>query len=436
MARTIVAVVLSLLVLNVARAQTPDAAVPPGEVLTRVREHYRAGPVCERMRIEVRADSGRVARSWVIVRMDGRRSLLLDLGSLRIAADRQTVTAVHERNPQTFFSVPLPEGVGGDGGEGGGELTLARLWRVIPPVPLPQFDLAWADDVERPATLGVYARRVRWERAEREARTAGPARVLLSGVCDGGKVAMVVRGDELQQLDIRDDVQGATVRVQVSPVRPCRVEDTRLSTAGRSPVPRLSDLKPRSGVLSVGAAVPEMQLSTAAGQVQRLKDLYTPPAEYFPAPPTDRLVLLFSRLGRDPMAAPARMERVEADVLGRELGKLQREIYTATPAKPGERDAAPLPAFNFAEVLVMETPPAAEVLLGLIKREREAWGDHLAWTTNAAASVDLFATGGESLAIVLDGSQRLRAVVPISDHSTTESVLDQITASLMERGGE
>lgn len=428
MARVLAALVCSLLLLGQAWAQSPERSVSPAEVLGRVREHYRSGPVCERMRIEVRADSGRVARSWVVARMDGRRSLLLDLGVLRIAADSRTVTAVHDRNQQTFFSAAL---------SGEGELSLARLWRVIPPVPLPQFDLAWAEDVERPAELGVYARHVRWESAEREARAAGPARVLLSGTCDGGKVEMVVRGDELQELDIRDDVRGATVKIQVSPVRPCRAEDTRLSTAGRSPVPRLSDLRPRSGVLSVGAAVPEMQLSTSAGQVQRLKDLYTPPAEYFPAPPTDRLVLVFSRLGRDPLgAALEKMGRVEPDALGRELGKMQREIYTATPAKPGERDSALLPAFNFAEVLVMETPPAADVLLSLIKREREAWGDHLAWTTNAAASVDLFAAGGESLAIVLDGSQRLRAVIPISDRATTESVLDQITASLMERDGE
>lgn len=418
-----------------ALAQAPDATVAPADVIARVRARYRAGPVCERMRIEVRADSGRVARSWVVARMDGRKALLLDLGTLRIAADDRSVTAVHERNPQTCFSTTLP---------GTGELTLERLWQVIPPVPLPQFDLAWAEDAERLESFGVYARSVRWERAEREQRSSvgGPQRVLVTGVCDRGKVVLMVRGDQLQQVDIRDDVQQATIRIQISPVLPCRAEEMRLKVEDRTAVAALSDLQPRSGVLRIGAAVPEMQLSTAAGQVQRLKDLYTPPAEYLPAPPADRLVLVFSRMGRDPLAGPAKWARVEGDVLGRELARLQREIYTATASppltgeRPAERDAGLLPAFNFAEVMVLEAPPAADALLALIKRERDAWGDHLAWTTNAAASVDLFATGGESLVIVLDGSQRLRSVIPIGDHATTESVLDQITASLIERAGE
>jgi hypothetical protein len=419
-----------------ARAQSTSPPPTPADVLSRIQARYRSGPVCERMRVEVRTDGGRVARSWVVVRLDAAKSVTLELGALRIAADGKAVTAVHDRNPQTVFTAAMP---------GEGALTLARLWQVIPPVPLPQFDLAAAADLGRLPSLAYYARDVQWDAAAPEPRAlAGvPSRVTLTGHSDRGKITLMAKGDQLQALDIRDDVQGVTVRLQISPILPCKPEDARVDASGRTVVPQLADLQPRSGVLRTGAAVPEMQLSTAAGQVQRLKELLTPPAEFLPAPESERLVLVFTRLGKDPIKDAAKLGRVEADVLGRELTKLQREAYGMAAkhdeppagsggAKTAEEAAPLLPTFNFAQVMVMEAP-SADALLALLKREREAWGDHLAWTTNAKSSVDLFATSGESMVIMIGRDQRLQSAIPITDRTTTEELLDQISAALLER---
>jgi hypothetical protein len=347
---------------------------------------------------------------------------------------------------------------------GEGALTLDRLWRVIPRVPLPQFDFAASADAASVTSLATYARNIEWQTVIPEARSAsaggGAGRLTVVGSCDGGRVSLTAKGDQLQAIEIRDDGQGVTVRMQISPALPCREEDLKIDATGRTPVAQLADLQPRSGVLRLGAGVPEMQLSTAAGQLQKLKDLYTPPAEFLPAPAAERLVLIFTRQGRDPLQDPARVGRVELEVVGRELARLQRQAY-ASAEEPGREAGeagfgaggsaagsadlgealALLPTFNFAQVMVLESPPSAESLLGMLKREREAWGgagggDHLAWTTNVRSSVDLFATSGESLAVVLSPSQRLQAVIPIAEHTTTETVLDQVTASLLEQRAE
>lgn len=427
-----------------AAAQPSDPAAAPAptaaEVLTRVQARYRAGPVCERLGIEVRSDSGRVARSWAIVRIApaadaaaGPR-VILELGPLRIAADAASIAAVHERNPQTCFVATIP---------GDGPLTSPRLRGVLPPVPVFQLDLLNAVAPDRTDEFTPYARDVRWIELAADARQ--PGRFTLNGTADVGRVSMQVRNDQVQSVEIRDEQRGATMRIQVSPVAPCRDSDLSIDTAGRTRVDRLADLQPRSGILRVGSAVPELQLSTAAGQVQRLRDLFAPPAAYLPAPDADRLVLVFTRRDKPDWSQPRRFGRVDPDDLGRQLLLLQREVYTPRLAQPGEGESAALLAtFNHAQVMVLESPPGAEELLALIKNERRRWGggddgaagEHLAWSTDPRNSVDLFAAAGESAAIIIDQSLRLRSVVVIGEHTTTEQLVDQITAALMDTGAE
>lgn len=419
-----------------AAAPAPSAA----EVLARLQARYRTGPVCERLGIEVRSDSGRVARSWAIVRIapaadaaTGPR-LMLELGPLRIAADAASLVAVHERNPETCFVASIP---------GDGPLTSARLRGVLPPVPVFQLDLLTALGPDRFDEFTPYARNVHWTVAAADARQ--PGRFSLTGAADVGHVSMQVRNDQVQSVDIRDEHRGVTLRIQVSPVAPCRENDLSIDTTSRTRVHRLADLQPRSGILRVGSTVPELQLSTAAGQVQRLRDLFAPPAAYLPAPDADRLVLVFTRRDKPDWSQPRRFGRVDAEDLGRQLLLLQREVFAPRPSQPGEGEApALLATFNHAQVMVLESPPGAEELLGLIKSERRRWGggddgaagEHLAWSTDPRTSVDLFAAAGESAAIIIDQSLRLRSVVVIGEHTTTEQLVDQIAAALMDTGAE
>jgi len=147
-------------------------------------------------------------------------------------------------------------------------------------------------------------------------------------------------------------------------------------------------------------------------------------------------MLIFNRQSKADSLAPKSSdpERIDFAVVGRELAKMQREAFSP-PDKPGAAGEQPLlPHFNFLHVAVLDSP-SADALLALITREREAWADHFAWTTDARASVDLFATAVESLAIVIDSQLRLRSVVPITHRLTTEELLDQLTAALLESVG-
>ncbi len=373
--------------------------------------------------------------------------LAIELGPLRLVADSRVITAVHERNPLIVCTVPMP---------GDGPLTSTRLMEAIPPIPVPQLDLVQAPDPVRPPLLTPYARSVNWTAVAPDARA--PGRFTLTGTSDRGTVSMVVRAGQIQALDVRDESRGVTLRLQHSPLLPCREQDAEIDVTGRTPVPSLSDLQPRSGVLRQGSPVPDMQLTTSAGQVQRLRELLGPPPDVFPAPTIERLVLLFVRYPKDLVSASPDAGRLDLGAAARALARLQREALTYGPASEGtggskQPDAPLIPTFNYVMVMVLEAPPPAEALLELIKREQRVWngpalsrgeagpgpsegfgGDHLAWTTDARSSIELFAGPRESgsVAVILDDRQSLRSVITITERTTAEGLMDQITAALLE----
>lgn len=435
----------------------PSGAPPPSpdEVIAAVVDRYRSAPTCERIRVEVRSESGGVSRSWAVVRMvpGAEPRIGLELGPLRIVADGRSLTAVHERNPSILYSAPIP---------GEGPISTRRLLEALPPVPIPQLDLLLAPDPLRPDLLTPYARSVTWTAATADARS--PGRLILTGASDRGGVTLTVKSGQIQSLGIRDDSRGVTIRLQHSPILPCRAEDLDINTDGRTPVASLADLQPRSGVLRPGSPVPDMSLSTSGGGVQRLKELLSPPSDLLPAPEVERLVLLFVRYPTDSAGAvlPPQTGRVDLAEAARALARLRLEAFVPTinpsPLEGRRQDQSEGPllrTFNFAQVMVLERPPAAEALLGLIQREQQAWeaaerslgtdgrrgsvtrldGDHLAWTTDARSSIELFGGPREAgaLAVVLDANQRLRSVILLTERTTTESLIDQITAALMER---
>lgn len=419
----------------------PEADPPSVHgVLAGVSSRYRKSMTCERINVEVRPEFGRTARSIFTLRLDPRGddqsgavrpAVALELGSLRLLAETLTgstpggrLTAVHTRNPGTYFRTEIA---------GRGTLASTAL-SVLPPLPLPQLDLAlWNPSSESPvAMLTPYARRIQWEGAAADPRQ--PQRVTLKGRCEGGTITLVARGDVLQSVEITSAADRTAVRIAIAPVQPCREEDMVIAVEGRAPVADISELQPRAGVLRTGAAVPEMPLTGLDGAAVNLKDLMTPSPEYQPAPPVERLVLL---LARQTQAQGEGIERrlggVRLAALAAEMRRLERESFLGDPAS---RDAPLIPPMAFAQVLVFETAPAADALLATLRAERERWGDHLAWTTEPRSTVDLFAVGGESMAIVLDRGRRLVAAIPITDSTTGEQVADQIALALMEAAEE
>lgn len=418
-----------------ARAAQPEVqvkVVSPAEVLAKVQARYRAGPTCERVLVEVRTDSGRVGRSMLVVRMDPRREkpgeagkaggwdpvIALELGALRVRVGDGRLVAVHERNAETCYEAAM-----------GVPLTVEALGRELPPLPLPQLDLLTCDPAGVMPALGWYARSVSWQNAAADARQ--PGRVTLMGVCDLGAITMTVRNDQVTGIEVRSGERGAGgvgagpgLKLSLATASPCREEDLLLSVEGRRPVTRLAELQPKAGVLRAGAAVPEMQWTTAAGKLQPLREWFVPPAEFATvAARAERLVVVFARKADG---------GVDSGILARSLRSMQEASMLAASGREDRKVAGP--PMTYVQVVVFEAAPGADELLGRLKAEREkaGWGDQLAWTTEPKSTVDLFATGGESAVVIVDGKQRLLSVIPITARTTTEQLVDQIGFALME----
>lgn len=405
------------------------------DVLRRVAMRYRGGPTCERVNVEVRPDGGKVSRSTLLVRLaprvrDGKcePSLLLELGRLVVGVSDGVLTAVHSQNQGTYFATEV-----------GNPIDSASLAAVLPPVPLPQLDLARWDGVSDdaaalPDRVGVYARGISWQAVEVEARR--PERLTVKGVCAGGTISAVVRGDALQSIEIRLGSPETTIGLTIAPVLPCTASQVRLEKGERARVGSLGELRPQSGLLGHGAFVPDMPLTGVSGQQVRLRELREPPVEAIPAPLAERLALVFIRVGSSNGEGADRMVgRVRAGVLSGELARLRASSYPPAGKPDGEPgDAVVVPPINYAAVLVFDAAPSPDALLAVLKREKDVWGERVLWTTEPRPTIDLFAGRGESAVAIVDGGQRLMASIPIGESMTTEQLLDQVTLGVLETG--
>ncbi len=406
------------------------------DVLKKAAMRYRTGPVCERVSVEVRPEVGRISRSAFVLKLDPRRTdakpatrIYFELGAIQVLAADGRVVAAHMHNPGTYYTTTLAE-----------LLTSHALRTVMPPLPVVQLDLLnWSEhvDADLPRELGVYAQHIEWEQAVADPRQ--PNRATVSGRCDGGTLTMVVATDVVQSMEVRLDAPKTLIRMSFSRVLPCRAENVALDTSGRIEVKSLTELQPRSGILRSGSTVPEMQLTAASGRGVKLKELFVPPAEFHPIASTERLVMVFVREDRARIESGERVVgRVRLGELAAELKRIRRESMLAFPAalnrpdaEKGEVAEPSLPSVNFAQVIVWDKAPPADVLLTLLKSEREVWGDQLAWTTEPKSTAELFTGSGESVVVVLDSSQRLMSAIPMNESTTTEQLVDQVTLAVI-----
>lgn len=425
---------------------TPCAAQPPArpdapgaeparvsarEVLRRLAARYRGGPTCERLNVEVLGEGGKVARSALLVRMSptiregvAHPELLLELGQLRVHAGGGRLSAVHAQNAGTCFTAGVAEPV-----------TAGVLGAVLPPLPVPQLDfLDWnslSDETgPLPDRLTPYARGIVWQSVEPDGRRGEGVKVI--GTCEGGTVALGVRGDLLQSVEVKLREPETVLRLAISPVLPCDGGQIRLDLAGRTRVQELSELRPRSGLLAPGARVPDMPLTLLSGQQARIKELCAPPGEALPASDAERLVIVMVRASMVSGDGPERgVGRVRLSELAAELRRICAESFTPDRRVRAPVEVAPM---NYVLALVWEAPPDADMLLAALKNEKASWGDRVVWSAEPGATIDRFAAHGESAAVVLDPGGRLIGTVSIGPGMTTEQLLDQLTLVLVERG--
>lgn len=395
---------------------------------------YRSQPVCERITLQVRTAPAsptalsRVARASMLLRMDiAPRGIddvpivSLDLGTLLLTASDGQVVVTHPRDSTMYVEMPYA-----------GPLAPRSFAQALQPVPLPELDLAAAGAIEEPCTeFWPYALNIRWTGVDRDGRA--PGRRIIRGTCDGGTVSLSVVGNRLRALTIDRADPKAVFLFTFTPTGPCEPQRCAIDVSKRTRVQTLADLRPRAGLLRVGAKMPDMPISPPAGGVWSVADLLEPPPEAVIVGMTgaDHAVLVLTKSVGESGSIPS-LPRLD---LGR-LSDLLRQMRAASfqprqQGKLGDLLEDPLARFGFARVLVLSNAASNEVL-GQMKTAQNKWSEHLLWTTSPSATIDVLAPGADGAVAIIDGESVLRSVWPIDPAHTAEQVADQIQAALFE----
>ncbi|MBY0261152.1 MAG: hypothetical protein K2Q20_02345, partial [Phycisphaerales bacterium] len=452
--RILVAVWAGLGVMAAARAQDDPKALAAVEAL---RAYYSTSDVCERVGIEIASPGPtptvpvRRTRSSVIVRLssgerggrvapptppttptptratatgdDVGRMVALDLGQLRLVAADGLLVAAHAANQSTFARWTLT-------GSGGGRVASRDLEGVVPSVLVPQVDLAaeGAGGVVR--SLGSFARGITWTGVEPDTRQ--PSRVTISGVFEHGRVQLVAGAGRLKTMVIERPDQGVTITMNISSLSPCEPRRALIDVERRTRVEGLDELKPKGYTLRIGVKAPEMPLSRVSGEKWTLDEVLAPPSEAAVrgVPSAEHAVLVFVRSLRPGVATglprfdPAKLAGILGPMREATFAEVERDRGAGEPAQDGPPRLA---RFGLAPVLVV-TGLSADELLTRLKDAGRVWGRDVMWTTDPAASIDLFAPGGEAAIAVIDSEKVVRGVVVVEPSMTTEQVAEQVEA--------
>lgn len=417
------------------------------QALRDLQRTYQSAPTCERIGIEVRTPGPvpgapqRIARSSYIVRLQPGQTpgevnaIALELGQLRIWADAadRSLTIAHTRDAASCFLAELTP-----------PITSQALARTLPPILIPQLDFASSAAI--PTSMWPYATGITWSAVEPDERAQN--RRTIRGTFSGGaagSVTITTAGPRLRTVTIDLPARQISIHLTCSPVGPCDPPRHAIDPARRTRVASIDDLRPRAGTLRTGVRVPDMPLTRAgAGNTKwSLTDLLAPPQDALRADPTtpqaEHIVLVLLRV--QPSDTKSTLTRFDADRLPGLLLPMRRASFMPKTGPESERDPATLLArFGLAPVLVMggATPPAPDEILRRLREADDKWGGgsgagvEVLWTTEPAATIDLFAPGAEAVVIILDAESVLRSVISIEPQTTTDQVADQIAAALFE----
>lgn len=425
-----VGVCLTLLIAECSASAQSDPAA--AAAIIELQNAYRTGEVCERVTLQVKSITPgnalpRTVRSSYVVRMeltpsliDNRPIVAVDLGSMQFMVRDGLITAVHPRDPATFFNAPH-----------NGFISTRAIAQALQPVPLPQLDLATAPSSELPCTeFWPYAKNITWTGVDVDPRQS--TRKTIRGVCEGGLVTLAVSAQRLRTLTIDLADPKTVLTFGFAPSGPCDPQRAAIDVTRRQRVELASDLRPRAGVLKVGARIPELPLSPPGGGQWSLAEILEPPPEAIIVgmPAADHAVLLLTRPSNEDGFIPA-LPRLDLNKLGDLMRQMRSASFQPRPAGRLSGDVEPPTRFGFARVLVMNSPGPEEVIAQL-RAAQPKWGTQMLWTTNAGATVDVFAPGADAAVVIVDAEGVLRSVLPIEPGITAEQVADQIQASLFE----
>lgn len=267
---------LSLLGPNAVWASAPTQPAPesqrtPAETAaayaTELAATYAHGPFAERINLSLERPGERrsLGTASLIRTAETDPALILHLGPLTFLLSPGEINALHRSNDAIYWR---------SSADGWRALTTS-----IPEVPLPQ--LMWIihpPDSPGPLRWGPrtdFITQVRWENAEPlpPERAGEPRRVKIIGRSGGRAVHALIRheGDarwRLEEWRMPASSQADwTLKVAATPLSPLEITSSgTFSTAGRTAVQSLSNLRAPSVALMPGAPIPDLALVTSSMQ--------------------------------------------------------------------------------------------------------------------------------------------------------------------------
>lgn len=456
-------ILLAIATTAIGMTTAPALAHDPAAVavLQEVQKHYAAGAVCERVSVQVKqppapgtpAALPRVSRASYAIRYRAvpeaglSPRVGLELGQYIVDATPTKLHIAHVRDATSFYASPIS-----------GIINPRTLAQTLPPVPIPQLDLAEAATPVAGAPGGAictefwpYAQNIQWTAVEADPRS--PSRRTLRGSIQspgGGVVTVQLAGPRMRVLTIDRAEPRLSITLSFTPLTLCEPDHPQIDVSRRMKVDSLLDLKPRGGSIRVGEDLPQVVLSPAGGGDWSLSDLLDPPAAaaIVGMPPAEHAVLVFTR---EPMLAPAdlsdparsdpaRLSRVDFAKLGTHLRSTRAAAFTPPASVPTAPDANPAehadqpPRFGYARVLVFSNPdPTA--MLQTINATGQQWGmPSVLFSVTPTTSLDMVWPGVDACVLVVDSFRVVKAVIPIDPGMSTEQLADQIAGALFEAG--
>lgn len=253
----------TLAVLGLCSLAFPAVEIDPQTVLADLRAYYRGHDRAERIDIRAFSD-GAVGGDSILLRIAPPASAKVSCGGYELAIEGPTLRVVHALDAQSYWE-----------SASSAESPLAALPSDWPPLPLPHFALAWAE--EPGSALTPYARNIRWTSAEIRDETGAP-HAILRGRGPRADVEIVVEGATGRLLRMQTTIDAGSTRLELActPVGADEAPALGIDISRRQLVRSLAELKPREGDIRPGDPLPELPILEFRDESERRFELMGP----------------------------------------------------------------------------------------------------------------------------------------------------------------
>lgn len=392
--------------------------VPPGIMLEDLYAAY-ARPAAEEMTIRVRPPGGTERVETITVRTDPGdsrtpRRLGLEMGPLRVHAAEGKLTAISTSAPGKYFEQSYS-----------GDLTSAVLGELLPPIPLPQLELAAQEKLTLAAPT-PYTTGMVWTGAVAQTGARQPT-MTLTGEGPSGPVMVIAHVATGRLIRISASIRGragdTSLELSFREIQAGDPASWAINVEGHTRVDSLMQLRSdssRPGQVRVGQAVPEMSFTRRDLSPWTLSAATGASGEA----PANALVLVMFRAGQGGLPAMGDA--------GAGLGVL-RAIRRGDNADPVAFSAGAAIVIELADFQKRVWDQAAAAWAAGAPEPDPLWtAAELMWSSSVSLSIDRFAPGAGAAAVVIGPDRTLRGVVVLDGRAADGAGLESDLRAILK----